>query len=590
MHDAHLVFGILTLTLAGFIWGRFRYDLIALLALFAGVVAGVVDPGGAFAGFGHPAVITVAAVLVLSRGFQHSGLVDLIAAQTLKAGGNPSVQVLVLTGVVAVLSAFMNNVGALALLMPVAIRMARKNDIPPSRLLMPLAFGSLLGGLMTLIGTPPNIIISSYRAEQTGEAFGMFSFFPVGGGVALAGVVFLVLLGWRLTPSRKGQGSADDVFETADYVSELTVPEKAKANGWTLPELADACGEAIPVVAVVRGKKRVPGHQFHQALREGDILIAEANPEELKLLEEKGGLKVGSGESFGEKLAEAEDLHLVEAVVRGESRLINRTVADLRLWERHGIQLLAVAREGGRLKQRLNKIRLRGGDVLLLQGEESDLAEELPDLGCLPLASRNLNIGKPRRLVLSVTVFAAAVAAILAGWLPAPVALAMAAVLSVLTGVLPLRDAYTGIDWPIIVLLGALIPVGQALETSGGAQMVADGLLAFGAQVPPVVTLVALFVITMLLSNVINNAAAALLMAPIALNLARGFETSADPFLMTVAVSASCAFLTPIGHQSNTLVMGPGGYHFGDYIKSGLPLSFLVLLVAIPLIMVVWPL
>lgn len=590
MHEAHLVFLILILTLAGFIWGRFRYDLVALLALFASVVTGVVAADAAFYGFGHPAVITVAAVLVLSRGFQHSGLVDLIASQTLKAGGNITVQVLVLTGTVAVLSAFMNNVGALALLMPVAIRMARKHEIPPSRLLMPLAFGSLLGGLMTLIGTPPNIIISTYRAEQTGETFGMFSFLPVGGGVVVAGLIFLVFVGWRLTPMRKGQTSADELFETADYASELEVTEDSKAVGWTLHELSDACKEPVPVVAVVRGVTRTAAHQFHQALRPGDILLVEAEPEELKLLEDKGGLRMGNGEEFAEKLVEAEDLHLVEAVVRTDSHLVNRSVADLRLLDRHGLQLLAVARDGGRLKRRLNEIRIQAGDVLLLQGEENMVAEELPGLGCMPLANRNLKLGKPRRLILSIGLFGAAIVAMLTGWLPAPVALSMAAVLSVMTGVLPLREAYAGIDWPIIVLLAALIPVGQALETSGGAQMVADGLLAVGDAWPPVVALAVLFVITMLLSNVINNAAAALLMAPIAFKLAAGFSSSPDPFLMAVAVSASCAFLTPIGHQSNTLVMGPGGYHFGDYLKSGLPLSLIVLVVSIPLILIVWPL
>lgn len=417
----------------------------------------------------------------------------------------------------------------------------------------------------------------------------MFSFLPVGGSVMAAGLIFLVLLGWRLIPQRRGKISADELFETADYVSKLEVTADSKSAGWTLYQLGEACGEPVPVVTVRRGKKRFPAHQFHQALEPGDVLLVEAGTEELKLLADKGELKLGGSEKFGEKLVEAEDLHLVEAVVRIDSRLVNRTVADLHLLDRHNLQLLAVAREGGRLKQRLNKIRLKAGDVLLLQGEESELAEELPALGCLPLASRNLSLGKPRRLILSITLFAAAISVMLIGWLPAPVALGMAAVLAIMTGVLPLREAYAGIDWPIIVLLGALIPVGEAFETSGGAQLVADGLLAMGGSWPPVVTLAILFIITMLLSNVINNAAAALVMAPIAFELASGFCTSADPFLMAVAVSASSAFLTPIGHQSNTLVMGPGGYRFGDYLKGGLPLSILVLVTAIPVILFVWP-
>lgn len=590
MNDVFIVFIILVLTLAGFVWGRIRYDLVAMLALLASVVAGVVPSEEAFLGFGHPAVITVAAILVVSRAFQHSGLVDVIAAQTLKAGGNIMVQLLVLTGTVAVLSAFMNNVGALALLLPVAVRMAREHGTPPSLMLMPLAFGSLLGGLMTLIGTPPNIIISSYRAEVTGETFGMFSFLPVGGGVALVGLAFLVLAGWRLTPKRKGQASPDELFQTADYLSELVVGADSEAIGRTLRQLRQACGEPVPVVAVLRGEKRFPGHTFNGELKEDDVLLVEAEPEALKLLEEKGGLKLGGKKAFAEKLAEAKDLQIMEAVVRPESRLVNRTVSQERLLDSHGLHLLAVAREGDRLKQRLKQIRFRSGDVLLLQGDETDINENLPELGCLPLASRDLSLGKPRRLILSVAIFCGAIAAMLLDWLTAAPALTLAAVLMVLTGVLPLREVYKGIDWPVIVLLGAMLPVGGALETSGGARMIADGLLGLGQTWPPIAMLGLLFVLTMGLSNIINNAAAALLMAPIAFMLANGFDASADPFLMAVAVSASCAFLTPIGHQSNTLVMGPGGYRFGDYMKCGLPLSLLVLAVAAPLILWIWPL
>ncbi|MBN2505218.1 MAG: SLC13 family permease [Verrucomicrobia bacterium] len=590
MQPAHWVFIILGLTLAAFIWGRIRYDLVALLALFSAVVAGVVPAADAFAGFGHPAVITVAAVLVLSKAFQQSGLVDLIAGQTLKAGGAVMAQLAVLTGAVAVLSAFMNNVGALALLLPVALRMGREHGHPPSLLLMPLAFGSLLGGLMTLIGTPSNIILSAYRAEHAGAGFGMFAFLPVGGGVMLAGLLFLVLLGWRLTPRRKGQSSPDELFETANYLSELEVAQGSKGAGWTLRELQQACGEPIPVVAVLRGEKRHPAYAFRSALRPADVLVVEAEPEELQLIEDKSGFKLAGGAKFADKLGEARDLQLVEAVVRTDSPMIKRTVAQLRLLDHHGLHLLAVARAGGRLKQRLNAVRFEPGDVLLVQGDERDMAESLAELGCLPLASRNLALGKPRRLVTSVTLFGAAVGLMLAGWLPASVALSMAAAGSVLARVLPLREAYKGIDWPIIVLLAAMIPVGEALETSGGAQKVADGLFTLGRTWPPAATLTLLFVITMLLSNVINNAAAALLMAPIASKLAAGLGTAADPFLMAVAVSASCAFLTPIGHQSNTLVMGPGGYQFQDYWKVGLPLTLVVVATAVPLILLVWPL
>ncbi|CAM3713347.1 anion permease [Halomonas sp. FME1] len=609
-----LVFIVLGLTLAAFIWGRFRYDLVALAALLGSVMLGLVPAEGAFAGFGHPAVITVAAVLVLSRGFERSGVVDIISNQVLKVGENLLLQLLVLVGTVTLLSGIMNNVGALALLLPVAMRLAREHNTSPSLLLMPLAFGSLLGGLTTLIGTPPNIIISSYRREVTGEAFSMFSFSPVGVAVALAGLAFIVLIGWRLTPKRSGQASTEEMFDTANYLVELKVAEGSKAKGLTLQQLRDELDETIPVLAVVRDDDRRAGYNFHGALEEGDILLLEAGPDELQMLEDKVGLSaIAELEEDAEAEPDAsehpdaeqankkqpakeaapvntEGLQLIEAVVRNDSMMINRSVRQLRLNHQFGLHLVAVARDGGRLKQRLRDIRFKNGDVLLLQGSENEIAESLASLGCLPLAKRELHLGQPRKLLLSIAIFALAIVAMLFDLLPAAVAMSTAALISLLIGVLPLREGYQAIDGPVIVLLAAMIPVGEALETSGGADLVANTLLRFGSDWPVVVTMIGLFLLSMLLSNVVNNAAAALLMAPIAVSLANGFDVSLDPFLMVVAISASCAFLTPIGHQSNTLVMGPGGYRFSDYWKLGLPLSVVVLAVSIPLILLVWPL
>ena len=604
-----LIFIILGLTLAAFMWGRFRYDLVALAALLGSVMLGLVPTDEAFKGFGHPAVITVAAVLVISRGFERSGVVDIIANQVLKVGERLLLQLLVLVGTVVVLSGVMNNVGALALLLPVAMRLAREHNTSPSLLLMPLAFGSLLGGLTTLIGTPPNIIIATYRGNITGENFGMFSFTPVGVAVALVGLVFIVLVGWRLTPKRSGQASTEEMFDTANYLVELKVSEESKANGLTLQQLHDELEEAIPVLAVVREDDRRAGYSFHGVLREGDILLLEAGPDELKLLEDKVGLSAiaepekdeqdsdeadsenGDSQPSDERQpVDTEGLQLIEAVVRNDSMMVNRSVRQLRLNQQFGLHLVAVARDGGRLKQRLRDIRFQTGDVLLLHGSENEIADSLATLGCLPLANRELHLGQPRKLALSIGIFALAILAMLFDLLPAAVAMSSAALISLLIGVLPLREGYQAIDGPVIVLLAAMLPVGEALETSGGAEIIADALLRFGVEWPITISLAGLFILSMLLSNVVNNAAAALLMAPIAASLASGFDVSLDPFLMVVAVSASCAFLTPIGHQSNTLVLGPGGYQFGDYWKLGLPLSLVVMVVAIPAILWVWPL
>ncbi|PJX15528.1 SLC13 family permease [Halomonas sp. 141] len=597
-----LVFVVLGLTLAAFVWGRFRYDLVALAALLGSIMLGLVPADDAFMGFGHPAVITVAAVLVLSRGFERSGVVDVIAHQVLKVGERLMLQLLVLVGTVVLLSGVMNNVGALALLLPVAMRLAREHDTSPSLLLMPLAFGSLLGGLTTLIGTPPNIIISAYRGNITGDNFGMFSFTPVGAVVALVGLVFIVLVGWRLTPRRRAQSADNDMFDTANYLVELKVSEASKANGLTLQQLRDELEETIPVLAVVRDDDRRAGYRFHGVLREGDILLLEAGPDELRLLEDKVGLSViaepeedAEAESDEQAAKErqpvdTEGLQLIEAVVRNDSMLVNRSVRQLRLHHQFGLHLVAVARDGARLKQRLRDIRFQTGDVLLLQGSENEIADSLATLGCLPLANRELNLGQPRKLLLSIGIFVLAIIAMLLDLLPAAVAMSTAALVSLLIGVLPLREGYQAIDGPVIVLLAAMLPVGEALETSGGAAIIANALLTFGLEWPVIVSLAGLFLLSMLLSNVVNNAAAALLMAPIAASLANGFDVSLDPFLMVVAVSASCAFLTPIGHQSNTLVLGPGGYRFGDYWKLGLPLSLVVMCVTIPMILWVWPL
>lgn len=435
--------------------------------------------------------------------------------------------------------------------------------------------------------------------------------------MALAGLAFIVLVGWRLTPQRASSASSADMFDTASYLVELKVGEGAKANGLTLQQLRNEIDDAIPVLAVVRDDKRRAGYAFYNTLQTGDILLLEADPDELRLLEDKAGLSVisapeetseedsqeqaAAGVAPGNSAAgddtddassglNTEGLQLVEAVVRTDSMMANRSVRQLRLHHQFGLHLVAVARDGTRLKQRLRDIRFQAGDVLLLQGGENEMHESLATLGCLPLANRELTFGQPRKMALSIGIFALAIVAMLLNFLPAAVALSSAAVVTLLIGVLPLREGYQAIDGPVIVLLGAMLPVGKALETSGGAQLIADAMMQAGSQWPVVVTLSGLFVLSMVLSNVVNNAAAALLMAPIGASLAQGFDVSLDPFLMVIAVSASCAFLTPIGHQSNTLVLGPGGYRFGDYWKLGLPLSLVVMAVAIPMILWRWPL
>jgi di/tricarboxylate transporter len=585
-----IVFAVLFLSLVFFAVGRWRYDLVALFALLIVAVTGIIPGREVFSGFGHPAVITVAAVLIVSRGLMNSGLVDSIVRATNNIGKSPTLQILTLTAFVTVCSAFMNNVGALALLMPVAIRMARNHNRAPSYLLMPLAFGSLLGGMTTLIGTPPNIIIATFRQQSVGIPFRMFDFTPVGLGIALGGVLFVSLVGWRLIPQRKGQTSREDLFKIKDYISEVRIPEKSKLLGKPLDEVEKMTEGDVMVVGLVRENWRVAVPSRYEILRAGDILVVEADPEALKSLLDVAQLELGESKEFLKDVLDTEEVSLMEAVVMPDSMIEGRTARTLGLRWRYGVNVLGVGRQGLRIQERLGSIRFKAGDVLLLEGPKDAVQAALPVLGCLPLAERGLRLGQPRRVALGVGIFACALMIAALGLLPVQISFSAAAIVMVVAGLVSLREIYESIDWPILVLLGAMIPIGQALESTGGAELIANTLTSISGEIPPEVAIGLLLVITMLLSNIVNNAAAAILMAPIAITVAQHFLAAKDPFLMAVAIGSSAAFLTPIGHQSNILVMGPGGYHFGDYWRMGLPVSILVTAAALPLILSFWPL
>jgi di/tricarboxylate transporter len=586
-----IIFSILALVLLLFVWGKWRYDLVALFALLLVTILGLVPPEAAFSGFGHPAIITVAAVLIVSKALFNSGIVDYIVRILGRAGDSHLAQLSVLVLAVTVCSGFMNNIGALALFMPVAIRMARKNNRSPSLFLMPLAFGSLLGGLITQVGTPPNIIISIFRAETAvGLPFRMFDFAPVGAGVALAGVLFIVLVGWRLIPHRKGQMSKEDLFEIDDYITEVIVSENSSLDGKRLRDLENATDGDVVVVGHVRNGQKSAAPSPYRTFKEGDTLVIRANAEDLQELLHAAGLKLAESDKFDQEMLSSEEVAVMEATITKNSIMEGRTARNLNLRSLYGVNMLGLSRQGGRLRSKPDTISFRVGDVLLMQGPEQTLQEVLPSLGLLPLVERGLKVGQPQRVFLGIAIFASSIVLAALGVLPIQVAFTAAALVMVVAGFLSLREIYESVDWPVIVLLGAMIPVSTAFETTGGARLISTGILNMSASFAPWVTLTLVLVGTMFLSDLVNNAAAAVLMAPVALSIADGLGASADPFLMAVAIGASCAFLTPIGHQSNTLVMGPGGYRFSDYWKMGLPLEIIIVLVAVPLIIITWPL
>ncbi len=728
--DQLIIMGILVATIAMFLWGRWRHDMVAVGSLLACVLAGLVAPGNAFSGFGHPAVVTVACVLVLSRGLQLSGAVDVLTRNVLPANAGPTVSIAALAVLAAVLSGFMNNVGALALLMPVAIQVAGRLGLAPGKVLMPLAFGSILGGTTTLIGTPPNLIISGFRENQAGmSGYAMFDFAYVGVPLTVAGVAFIALAGWRLVPSRKHAGTGG--FETGAYITEVRVPEGSPTAGRRLREIEAVLDEVdAQVVDLVRNGVHMIAPRPSRVLRAGDILMVEADVEalpgvlsrlDLKLEEDKSvstgergkdaaaAKGVGSGESRRvpesgvpddglpdgvladgmfphavlpdgrvadaagrsgiselpagpagsvepvepvepveaegtegteqskraslpemsilselpekargialdamsgpvmpartadvaaggkqgrkqEKTAAGGEAVLMEVAVLPASEIASRSASDLLLRTRFSINLLAVSRQGRYSMARLRSLRIQPGDVLLLQGAPENLAEFASHSGCVPLAQRDLRIPDKRKAAMATGIMLASVGVAALGLLPAAVSFAAGVLASMALRTVPLRSAYESVDWPVVVLLASLLPVAGAMQSTGAADLVARFLLDAVAQGNAVVGLAVIMVTTMVLTDLMNNAATAAVMAPIGLGAAVQLEANPDTFLMAVAISASCAFLTPIGHQNNTLILGPGGFRFGDYWRMGLPTDLIVLAVSLPLLVWFWPL
>jgi len=591
--DQALVFTILAGMVALFVWDRLRYDLVALLGLLAAMASGIVPLDRAFTGFGDQVVIIVASVLVLSAAVSKSGVIGRVIRRLEPRLRTTGARVIALTTGVTVLSALMKNIGALAIFLPIAIQVARRSSsTSPSMLLMPMSFGSLVGGLVTLVGTSPNILVSRVRTELTGEPFGMFDFAPVGLGIAAVALAFLAV-GWRLLPvvGRHIPAPLSAAFAVEPYLSEARLPEGSPLVGKTVAELEAHGGGEVAVVAIVRegGHRYVPAG--HWTLFAGDLLVLRSDPHALGRIVAEARLRLGGdGEARPAEAMPAGALEVVEAVVMPGSLLVGSSPEELRLREAHGVTLLAIARHGQGIATRIRQLRFQAGDVLVLQSGAEALPEALRGLGCLPLVDRATGLGRPRQDYLPLVLLAFAMTVVASGLVPVAAAFFGAAVLAVLLGVLTLREAYEALDLPILVLLACLIPISDAVGRTGGAELVASGLAAMAGALPPIGVVALVLVAAMMLTPFLNNAATALIMAPIAVSLAARLGLNPDPFLMAVAVGAACDFLTPIGHQCNTLVMGPGGYRFGDYWRLGLPLSATVVAVATMLIPVFWPL
>jgi di/tricarboxylate transporter len=572
-----------------FAWGRFRYDVVSVVVLTLGLLTGVVPAKAAFSGFSSEVVVIIAAALIVSAAVSKSGVVEWALRPILPRLKTEQQQVPVLVAAVTALSTATKNVGALAILMPVPFQLARRTGTSPSRLLMPMSFGSLLGGLVTLVGTSTNILVSQIRGEELGAPFKMFDFAPVGVGLSLLGFAFLSF-GYRLLPKdRQGDGGVDAVLEDQNYVAEAEVPANWGRTQATVGELQDLAGGQVKVTAIIRNDERNTKVAKDATIRPGDKVLLEGEQHALTEAIANTRLKLDRADRPVTTQEPSEEVLTSEAVVTAASSLNGRSASELDLQARFGANLIAISRGGARITDRIRRTRLRTGDVLVLQAGAKALPHIISDLGLLPLARREVRLGVRRSLV-PIVILAVAMGLVAVNVLPVAVAFFAAAVAVVACGSLSMREAYQSLDGPVLVLIGALTPVSEAVRSTGGTELVAHWLSGWMAGLPPILALGGLMIVAMISSPFMHNAPTVLVLAPISISLAKALHLNPDPFLMGVAAAAGCDFLTPIGHQCNTLVMGPGGYKFGDYARLGAPLSIMVILIGTPLIAVFWPL
>ncbi|RUW13964.1 SLC13 family permease [Mesorhizobium sp. M1A.F.Ca.IN.020.03.1.1] len=582
-----LSFAVTFVMMAAFVWGRYRYDLVAAAALLLALAVGIVPFDKAFSGFSDDIVIIVGSALLVSAGIARSGIMELAIARFAPKLSGVRSQLALLVIVVTCLSAFVKNIGALAIMIPIAFQFARRSGTSPSIFLMPMAFGSLLGGLMTQVGTSPNIVVSRVREQLTGTAFTMFDFAPVGAAVAAAGMIFLLSFYWLLPVREKLGGALNEALDIKDYLTEARVVGDSTVLGKTVADVIKLAGGDAVVTSILRNRTMRMTPLPDAVLKVNDILLLEGDPAALDRRVSQGKLSV-TGDRVNEEVTTSE-MVAIEAVIGESSPLIGWTAQRLALYDRFNVNLLAVSRRGQRLDRRLAKVELRLGDVVVLQGNATTMPETLRGLGCLPLAERPILLGSVRKGIVPVVILALAMLTTAVGLLPVPVAFFAAAVGIVLFKVIPLRDVYQSLDGPILVMLAVLIPVSDSLRTTGATALVAAELARFGTVLPAPGALTLILVAAMAVTPFLNNAATVLVMAPVASEFAADLGYRPEAFLMAVAIGAGCDFLTPIGHQCNTLVMGPGGYRFSDYPRLGLPLSFLVVIVAVPMLAIVWP-
>lgn len=589
---------VLTVTivvlLAFFIWNKYRYDAISVAALIFLVTissipdleVNIINIDQAFYGFANPAVMTVALVLIISQGLKNAGL-SALAGKVLAGRKYTEIQFLLfLMLIAATLSSFINNIGAMAILLPLTVSVCQKMEWHPAKFLMPLAFACILGGMNTLIGTPPNIIISDYAYQQTGSGFNFFDFSKVGILITISGILFVAFIGNKLLRLRVIPNN-EPLINMKGYMFEVQVNKGSSSIGLTLFKFKKQAGEDIEIMGVISETGSIKKVKNNMRIKEGQILVIKSPPDEIGKILNLFDFSIPEDlHSFDEA-----DLEEIEVLISPGSRLIGRNYDYFQKLAFEELNLLGLWRKGTKYRTRLTREAFKAGDVLLLGVRELDDEEvksKIKHLGLMPIREREIEVVSSRSRLLKGMIFFLSSILFVAFEVLSPTIAFLLCVLCFARIKIINSNFYKSVEWPIIVMLAAMIPIGLAIQTTGLSSLIALNITELAPNLNQAWILIIILIITMIVSDIINNAATAVIMAPISYEIAINFGYDVNAFLMVVAVGASCAFLTPIGHQCNTVVMGPGNYKFTDYWRMGLPLEILIIAVAIPMILFVW--
>ncbi|MGD8604525.1 MAG: SLC13 family permease [Anaerolineales bacterium] len=586
-----LTLGIIASALVLFATEKLRVDVVAIMVLITIGVLKLIPGDELFSGFSNHAVITVWAVYMVSGGMFQTGVADMMGNAILRVAGDSEprlVAVIMLT--VGVLSAFINNVGATAMLLPAVVGIARRTKVPVSKLLIPLAFASLLGGGMTLIGTPANILASGILTERGLVSFDFFEFTPLGLSLLAVGILYMVLLGRHLLPIRAGTGGPDEEYLLREYVSHVAIPASSQLAGSTLLEAGLGRDHDLTVLGITRQDGSQPRIDRNTRLLTGDELVVEGNAEDLMKACNELGLVLQERRDLDVDTIQPGQVKLIEATLAPQARIVDQPLKDVRFRDKYGFTALAISRHGEVITRRLRDIPLKFGDALLLQGPQHRIPQLQQSQDFLVLEPVEINTLRRRKAPLAVGALLAAIGLTLFGGFDISLAMVIAAIIMILTGALTIDEAYASVDWRTVFLVAGMLPLGLAMEATGTARFLANIMLDTFGPWGPIATLAGVYLLAALVTQPMSNAAAVVLIVPIALDTAAGVGADYKAFTVAVVVGAATSFLSPVGHKANVLVFGPGGYKFTDYTRVGFILTLLLLAVSLILIPALWPL